>query len=174
MEKNKIQNKQSSVTSINWLCARCGNCGNWWWRVILCSWCCPGRGKCRKVGTKYCLKKSKLRYQKKLEKFTREWKPENERQSAKNDERKWSERKRNLHPLVTMDTDSLSRERYPTKNFWIMSESEVNERETFTHWKLWIQTHFLGSYWTENLDKILWIVMVIINLLLFWTYRFFW
>jgi predicted nucleic-acid-binding Zn-ribbon protein len=28
MEKNKIQNKQSSLTSIKWLCARCGNCGN--------------------------------------------------------------------------------------------------------------------------------------------------
>jgi hypothetical protein len=24
-----------------------------------------------------------------------------------------------------------------------MSESEVNERETFSHWLLWIQTHFL-------------------------------
>jgi hypothetical protein len=32
------------------------------------------------------------------------------RQWAKNDERKWSERKRNLHPLVTMDADSLPRE----------------------------------------------------------------
>jgi hypothetical protein len=28
MEKNKLENKQSSVTSIKWLCARCGNCGN--------------------------------------------------------------------------------------------------------------------------------------------------
>jgi hypothetical protein len=28
MEKNKIQNKQSSVTSIKWLYARCGNCDN--------------------------------------------------------------------------------------------------------------------------------------------------
>jgi hypothetical protein len=28
----------------------------------------------------------------------------------KTSERKWSERKRNLHPLVTMDTDSFSRE----------------------------------------------------------------
>jgi hypothetical protein len=26
MEKNKIQNKQSSVTSIKWLCACCVNC----------------------------------------------------------------------------------------------------------------------------------------------------
>jgi hypothetical protein len=34
MEKNKIQNKQSSVTSIKWLCARCGNCGNGYSRVI--------------------------------------------------------------------------------------------------------------------------------------------
>jgi hypothetical protein len=33
-----------------------------------------------------------------------------ERHRVKNDERKWSERKRNLHVLVTMDTDSLSRE----------------------------------------------------------------
>jgi hypothetical protein len=47
---------------------------------------------------------------KKMEKFTSEWKPVSERQWAKNDERKWSERKRNLYPLVTMDTDSLSRE----------------------------------------------------------------
>jgi hypothetical protein len=51
-------------------------------------------------------KKSKLRYQKELEKFTSEWKSVSERQWAKNDERKWSERTRNL---VTMDTDSLSR-----------------------------------------------------------------
>jgi hypothetical protein len=29
MEKNKIQNKQSYVTSIKWWpCARCRNCGN--------------------------------------------------------------------------------------------------------------------------------------------------
>jgi hypothetical protein len=28
MEKNKIQNKQSSVTSMKWLGACCGNCGN--------------------------------------------------------------------------------------------------------------------------------------------------
>jgi hypothetical protein len=28
MEKNEIQNKQSHVTSIKWLCERCGNCGN--------------------------------------------------------------------------------------------------------------------------------------------------
>jgi ribosomal protein L15 len=44
-------------------------------------------------------KKSKLRYQKELEKFTSEWKPVSE-----NSERK------------------------------TMSESEVIERETFTHW----------------------------------------
>jgi hypothetical protein len=25
----------------------------------------------------------------------------------------------------------------------MMREIEVNERETFTHWQLWIQTHFL-------------------------------
>jgi hypothetical protein len=36
-------------------------------------------------------------------------KPVSERQWVKNDV-KWSERKRNLHPLVTMDTDRLSRE----------------------------------------------------------------
>jgi hypothetical protein len=41
-------------------------------------------------------KKSKLLYQKELGKFTCEWKPVSERQWAKNDERKWSERKRNL------------------------------------------------------------------------------
>jgi hypothetical protein len=55
-------------------------------------------------------KKSHLRYQKELEKFTSEWKPVSERQWAKNDERKWSERKRNLDSLVTRDADSLSRE----------------------------------------------------------------
>jgi hypothetical protein len=49
-------------------------------------------------GTK-CCKKSKLRYQKELEKFTSERKTMSE-----------SEVKRNLHPLVTMDTDSHSRE----------------------------------------------------------------
>jgi hypothetical protein len=53
---------------------------------------------------------SKLRYQIKLEKFTSEWKPVSEKQWAKNDEWKWSERKRTLHPLVTMDTHSLCRE----------------------------------------------------------------
>jgi hypothetical protein len=52
-------------------------------------------------------KKSKLRYQKELEKFTGDWKPVSERQWAKNDERKWSEPKTHL---VTMDTGSLSRE----------------------------------------------------------------
>jgi hypothetical protein len=34
----------------------------------------------------------------------------NENQSVKDSERKWSERKRNLHSLVAMDTDSLYRE----------------------------------------------------------------
>jgi hypothetical protein len=33
----------------------------------------------------------------------------NERQWAKNDERKWSERKKNLHPLVTRQTHFLRR-----------------------------------------------------------------
>jgi hypothetical protein len=35
----------------------------------------------------------------------------------KNSERKWNERKRNLYPLLTMDTDSLSTEvsNVPTK-----------------------------------------------------------
>jgi hypothetical protein len=48
MEKNKIQNIQSSVTSIEWLCASCGNCEN--------------------VARYQMLpKKSKLRYQKELE-----------------------------------------------------------------------------------------------------------
>jgi hypothetical protein len=28
MEKNKIQNKQNSVTPIKWLCGRWGNCEN--------------------------------------------------------------------------------------------------------------------------------------------------
>jgi hypothetical protein len=55
-------------------------------------------------------KKSQLRYQKELEKFTSEWKPVSERQWTKNDERKWSERKINLDSLVTRDADSLSRE----------------------------------------------------------------
>jgi hypothetical protein len=41
----------------------------------------------------------------------------NDGEWAKNDERKWSERKRNLHPLVTMDTDSLSTE-VSNKYFW--------------------------------------------------------
>jgi hypothetical protein len=62
-------------------------------------------------------KKWKVGYQKELKKFTNEWKPVSERHWAKNDERKWSERKRNLHPLVTMDTDSLSREVLKQNNF---------------------------------------------------------
>jgi hypothetical protein len=42
----------------------------------------------RQVPARYQMlpKKSKLRYQKQLEKFTREWKPVSERQWAKNDE----------------------------------------------------------------------------------------
>jgi hypothetical protein len=31
----------------------------------------------------------------------------NKNEWVKDSERKWSERKKNLHPLVTMDTDSL-------------------------------------------------------------------
>jgi hypothetical protein len=54
-------------------------------------------------------KKSKLRYQKEFKKITSEWKPVSERQWAKNDKGKWSEGKRNLHPLVTADTNSYSR-----------------------------------------------------------------
>jgi hypothetical protein len=55
-------------------------------------------------------KKSKLRYHYELEKFTSEWKPVSERQWAKNDERKCTERKKNLDPLVSMDAESLPRE----------------------------------------------------------------
>jgi hypothetical protein len=40
-----VQNKQGSVTSIKWLCTRCGNT---WWRIE-CSWWCPGRDKCEEV-----------------------------------------------------------------------------------------------------------------------------
>jgi hypothetical protein len=54
--------------SIKCLSARCGNCGSGWWKV------------------KHMYKKSKLRYQKQLEKFTKEWKSVSERQWAKNDE----------------------------------------------------------------------------------------
>jgi hypothetical protein len=46
---------------------------------------------------------------KKLEKFTSD--------RVKDSERKWSERKGNLHPLVTMGTDSLSREVSNKVNF---------------------------------------------------------
>jgi hypothetical protein len=35
-----------------------------------------------------------------------------------------------------------------------MSKSEMNERETFTHWQLWMQTHFLGRYRTIDFSKI--------------------
>jgi hypothetical protein len=31
----------------------------------------------------------------------------------------------------------------------LVSESEVNERKTFTNWELWIQSHFLGRYRTK-------------------------
>jgi hypothetical protein len=78
--KNKIQNKQSSVTSIKWLC--------------------------HEVHTKCCLKSQNYVIRKNWKNYawmkTSEWKTVSE-----NDERKWSERKRNL---VTMDTDSHSRE----------------------------------------------------------------
>jgi hypothetical protein len=45
----------------------------------------------------------------------------------KSSERKWSERKRNLHPLVTMDTDSLSREVSNKKSkilFWRIEQKK--------------------------------------------------
>jgi hypothetical protein len=44
--------------------------------------------------------------------YSKNWKNlrVNERQWVKNDERKWSERKRNFHPLVTMNANSLSLE----------------------------------------------------------------
>jgi hypothetical protein len=61
-------------------------------------------------GIKCCLKNQN--YQRKLlEKFTQL--RVNENQWVKNSERKtmkWSERKKNLHPLVAMDTDSFSTE----------------------------------------------------------------
>jgi hypothetical protein len=60
---------------------------------LMTSW----NGECGEVPS--VAKKSKLRYQKELEKFTSERKTMSE-----------SEVKRNLHPLVTMDTDSHSRE----------------------------------------------------------------
>jgi hypothetical protein len=41
----------------------------------------------------------------------------NENQWVKDSERKWNERKRNVQPLVTMDTDSLSREENNMNNF---------------------------------------------------------
>jgi hypothetical protein len=74
IEKNKIQNKKSSVTSIKWLCARCGNCENGWWRVI----------------SQMLPRKSKLRYQKELGKIMCEWKLVSERQWAKV---KWTKKK---------------------------------------------------------------------------------
>jgi hypothetical protein len=87
-EKNKIQNKQSSVTSIKWLCARCVNCGRW--RVIQMF-----LEEASLASYQMLPKKSNLCYQKKIGK-NQDW--------MKNSERK------------------------------TMSESEVNERETFTHW----------------------------------------
>jgi hypothetical protein len=91
------------------LCAPCGNCGNG--RV-------PGEVLEEASAERYQMlsKKSKLRYQNELEKFTSEWKPVSERQWAETDERKWTERKGNLHRLVTIDTDSLSG-RYRIKYF---------------------------------------------------------
>jgi hypothetical protein len=60
MEKNKIQNKQSSVTSMKWLRACCGNCGNGQMKMFLMmSW-----KRQMPRGTKFCLKN-----QKELEKF---------------------------------------------------------------------------------------------------------
>jgi hypothetical protein len=73
----------------------------------------------------------------------REWKPVTEKQWAKNDEQKWSERKRNLHPLVTMDTDSLSREESNKNVLWILKKTKIEKCQFITlitwfhlNWKL--------------------------------------
>jgi hypothetical protein len=73
--------------------------------------------------TKCCIQKPKLRCQKELEKFTSD---------EKTSERKWSERKRNLHPLVTRDTDSLSRELSNKRIYIHLKNSWLdNERQYF-------------------------------------------
>jgi hypothetical protein len=66
-------------------------------------------------GTKCCL------YKNLNNGIRKKWKKirVNENLWTKNDERKWSERKSNLHPLVTVDTDSLFRE---VSNKWHLEE----------------------------------------------------
>jgi hypothetical protein len=60
-------------------------------------------------------KKSKLTLSERIGKIY-EW--------MKTSERKWSERKRNLHPLVTTDTDLLSREVSNKHNLVIEKKTE--------------------------------------------------
>jgi hypothetical protein len=59
--KKKIQNKQSSLTSIKWLYARCGNCGN---EELYVSDDVLEEGNT--ASYQMLPKKSKLRYQKEL------------------------------------------------------------------------------------------------------------
>jgi hypothetical protein len=68
----KVQNKQSSVTSIKWLCARCGNCEKMNEEELYV----PDDILEEASAASYQMlpKKSKLRCQKELEKFTREQK----------------------------------------------------------------------------------------------------
>jgi hypothetical protein len=100
-------------------------------------------------------KKSKLRYQKEFKKFTSEWKPVSERQWAKNDEGKWSEGKRKLHPLVTEDTNSYSR---AVSNEYILYKLFKIQHLNSTHYRA-LQILWYLFLWAKSKKFSFWIIM---------------